>query len=42
MKYDQRVIIRLLCKERVSPEDIHARLEARFGSAIYSERSLRR
>jgi hypothetical protein len=42
MQYDQRVIIRFLCKERVSSKNIHARLEAQFRSAIYSERSLRR
>jgi hypothetical protein len=42
MEYDQRIIVWFLCKERVSSEDIHARLEAQFGSAIYSERSLRR
>jgi hypothetical protein len=42
MEYDQRVIIWFLCKERVSPEDIHARLEAQFRDVIYSERSARR
>jgi DNA-binding transcriptional ArsR family regulator len=45
MEYDQRVIIRLLCKERVPPEDIHARLEAQFGDATskeYSEWRVRR
>jgi hypothetical protein len=41
-EYDQRVIIRFLCKERVSPEDIHVRLEAQFGDATYSGRSIRR
>jgi hypothetical protein len=40
-EYDQKVIIRFLCKERVSPQDIHARLEAQFGDATYSERSVR-
>jgi hypothetical protein len=42
MEYDQRVIIRFLYKERVSPENIHARLEAQFGDTTYSDRSLRR
>jgi hypothetical protein len=42
MECDQRVIIRFLSKKRVSPEDIHARLEAHFGDATYSERSVRR
>jgi hypothetical protein len=45
MESDQRVIIRFLCKEHVSPEDIHAHLEAQFGDAIYnkySERGVRR
>jgi DNA-binding transcriptional ArsR family regulator len=45
MEYDQKVIVQFLCKERVSPEDIHARLEAEFGDATYteySERSVRR
>jgi hypothetical protein len=45
MEYDQRVIIRFLCKQRVSPEDIHALLEAWLGDATctaYSEQSVRR
>jgi hypothetical protein len=42
MERDQRIIVRFLCKERVSPEDIHARLEAQFGDATYSERSVGR
>jgi hypothetical protein len=45
MEYDERVIIRFLCKERVSPEDIQTHLEAQFGDATYSgsnERSVRR
>jgi hypothetical protein len=29
-----------ICKERVSPEDIHARLEAQFGDTTYSMRSV--
>jgi hypothetical protein len=40
-----KVIIRFLCKERISPEDIPARLEAQFRDATYSEyseRSVRR
>jgi hypothetical protein len=37
MESDRRVIIRFLGKERVSPEDIHARPEAQFGDAIYNE-----
>jgi hypothetical protein len=37
MESDERVIIRFLCKERVSPEDIHAPLGAQFGDATYSE-----
>jgi hypothetical protein len=39
---DQRVIIRLLYKEPVSPEDIRVRLEAQFGDTIYSEWSFQR
>jgi hypothetical protein len=42
MENDQSVIIRFLCKERVSPEDFHTRLEAQFRDAIYSKRSVRR
>jgi hypothetical protein len=42
MEYNHRVIIRFLCKERVSPEDMYPHLEARFGDATYSERSVRR
>jgi hypothetical protein len=42
MEYDQKVIIRFLYKKRVSPEDTHARPEAQFGDAPYSERSVRR
>jgi hypothetical protein len=42
MEYDQRVIIRFLCKERVSPEEIHPHLEAQLEDATYSERSIRR
>jgi hypothetical protein len=42
MEDDQSVIARFLCKERVSPEDIHVRLEAQFGDITYSERSARR
>jgi hypothetical protein len=41
MEYDQRVIIRFLCKERASPEDIRARLEAQFGDTMHSEYSER-
>jgi hypothetical protein len=41
MEYDQRVIILFLCKERVSPEEIHTRLEAQFGGITYSERRVR-
>jgi hypothetical protein len=41
MEDDQRVIIRFFCRKRVSPEGIHACLEARFGDAAYSERSVR-
>jgi hypothetical protein len=37
MEYNQRVIIRFLCEERVSTEDIRARLEAQLGEATYSE-----
>jgi hypothetical protein len=33
------VMVWFLCKEGISPEDIHAYLEAQFGDAIYSERS---
>jgi hypothetical protein len=40
MEYDQRVIIQLLCEERVSPEDIQARLEAQLGDVAYRERSV--
>jgi hypothetical protein len=42
MEHDQRVIIRFSCNDRVSPEEIHAHLEAQFGDATYSERSVRR
>jgi hypothetical protein len=42
MEYDQRVITRFLCKERVSPEEIHVRLAVQFGDATYSERGVRR
>jgi hypothetical protein len=42
MEYDQGVTIRFLCKGHVSPEDIYACLEAAFGDATYSERSVRR
>jgi hypothetical protein len=41
MEYDQRVIIRFLCKERVALEDIHTRLEAQFEDITYSEYSER-
>jgi hypothetical protein len=41
MEYDQRVIIRFLRKGRISPEDIHARLEAQLGDLTYSGRSVR-
>jgi hypothetical protein len=41
IEYDERVIIRFLCKEGVSPEDIHARPELQFRDATYSERSVR-
>jgi DNA-binding transcriptional ArsR family regulator len=40
MEFDQRVIIRFLCKDRVSLEDIHAHIEAEFGDATYSEQSV--
>jgi hypothetical protein len=42
MEYDQRATIRFLCKERVSPEDIHAHLEAQFGDDTDSEQSIQR
>jgi hypothetical protein len=42
MGYDQRVIVRFLCKERVSPEDIHVCLEAQLGGAVHSDRSIGR
>jgi hypothetical protein len=42
MEYDQIIIIRFLCKERVSSQDIHARLEVQFGDATDSEQSVRR
>jgi GTPase SAR1 family protein len=41
MEHDQRVINLFLCEECVSPEDIHACLEAQFGDVISSERSVR-
>jgi hypothetical protein len=41
MEEDQKVISRFLCKEHVSPEDIHAGVEAQFEDAAYSERSVR-
>jgi hypothetical protein len=40
MEPDQRIIIRSLCKEHFSPEDIHAHLEAQFGDATSSGRSV--
>jgi hypothetical protein len=40
MEYEQRVSIRFLCKEGASAKDSHARLEAQFGDAPYSERSI--
>jgi hypothetical protein len=40
MEYDQRVIIRFLCKEHVSPQDVHVRLEAQLRDATYSEWSV--
>jgi hypothetical protein len=39
MEYDQRVLIRFLCKERVSTEDTHTVLEVQFGDATHSEYS---
>jgi hypothetical protein len=42
MEYDQRGIILFLCKEGISPQEIHRHLEAQFGDATYSERSVRR
>jgi hypothetical protein len=42
MEYDHMVMIRFLCKEHISPEDIHARLEAQLGDATDSGRSVRR
>jgi hypothetical protein len=42
MESDQRIIIRFLCKELVSPEDVHARLEAQFEDTTYREQSVRR
>jgi hypothetical protein len=42
MKYDPRLIIRFVCKERVLPEGLHACLEAQFGNVTYSERGVRR
>jgi hypothetical protein len=41
MENGQRVIIRFLCKERVSLEEIHIRLGIQFRDADYSERSAR-
>jgi AraC-like DNA-binding protein len=41
MDHDQRVVIRFLCDECVSSEDIQAHLEAQFGVANYRERSVR-
>jgi hypothetical protein len=40
MEHNQRIIIRFLCKERVSPEDIHARLETQFGDVPCSDQSV--
>jgi hypothetical protein len=45
MEYDQSVIIWFLCKERFSPEDMHALVETQFEDTTYSEhneRSVRR
>jgi hypothetical protein len=41
MGSDSRIIIWFLCKARVSPEGIYARLESEFADATYSERSIR-
>jgi hypothetical protein len=41
IKYDQRIIIPVLGKERVLPEDIHTRLKALFGDATDNEWSVR-
>jgi DNA-binding transcriptional ArsR family regulator len=41
MEYDQRTLVRFLCKDHISLEEVHARLEAQFGDAIYGERSVR-
>jgi hypothetical protein len=36
MNYEQRVIVRFLCKEGVLPAEIHTRVEAQFGEDAYS------
>jgi hypothetical protein len=41
MEDSQRVIGWFLCRECVSSEDIHVRLEVHFGNAADSERSVR-
>jgi DNA-binding MarR family transcriptional regulator len=41
MESDQRVIVQFLCKERVSPEDNDAHLEAQFGDATCGEWNIR-
>jgi hypothetical protein len=40
MESDQRVIMRFLCKERISRENIHAGLKIQFEDASSSERSV--
>jgi DNA-binding transcriptional ArsR family regulator len=42
MDYEQRVIVRFLCKEGVLPAEIHTRVEAQFGEDAYSLRSVQR
>jgi hypothetical protein len=42
MEYDQRVILRFLCKEGVSAQEVHLSLEVQFGEDAYSARSVRR
>jgi hypothetical protein len=34
MDYEQRVIVRFLCKEEVVPAEIHTRVEVQFGKML--------
>jgi hypothetical protein len=42
VEFEQRQIIRFLCREDADPQDIQARLSAQFGNAAYSLQSVQR